>query len=927
MRRPPRPDHPPRRRRRGTAAATLVAVAAAALVTAAPAVAAPEPASDGIVSVTPITQVHLSGQKVAAVVVEYAEDVDPADITPAAFTVEDSTYNFRFSAGLEELDDLAARTITRAYTNDSVGLLPAADPGVPGRYAVLELDPQDPGGNTVIRSTCPDLCFEKINTDLRTRVTQLADVRTAGGDLLTTADGVPVGVTEPAVDVLLDEFVSDVFDHEGHALPYSYRLPTDYDPARTYPLVVALHGYGSGYDGENPRVNLAVDIMVPAWTQEEWTGSTEDVIVLAPQNERVGNPLEAESMAALVGAFAGQYAVDPDRIYAATFSWGSTLAWAAMAADPGLFDAALVVSGFAVSEEQAEVIAAWPVPVYLTHATSDPVLPAAFSTTSRDRLRAAYVAAGLDPAEAADLVRHVEYPDSAFVIPDYHAATAPTYSDPTILQWVLAQVRDPRPASVLGVTPVTEVGSFGQQVTAVVLEYAADVDAAALTPEDFRVEDSGYNFRFAGIETLPDLVDRAVESVYTTDDPARLLTEDRPEAAGRFVVLDLVDSPVGGWTVIVSQCPTFLCSVRVNPDQLTQVTQTGVVRGTDGAVVAAPDPGRALRLSAGSVDREVDQFVLDTFTSSTGDVPFAYRLPDGYDPSRSYPLVVALPGHGMGYDGQNTGVQLASDMLAVAWNQESWTGTDEDVIVVAPQHPRVGKETEGAQAVELVEAVLDRFAVDPDRVYAASVSYGSQLMWEMFSERPELFAGGLLTGGFPGDDDEFARIAAGEVPMWITHGTNDHLLPVARARASYEALVAAYQDRGLAASRIAQLVRWTEYGDEAFSLPDHHLAAAPTLEDPATLQWLLAQSRAVEAPGGTDDPDGGGDGDGTDDDGGVGDGGPGEVTTGAGQAGPGGSLAATGPAPVALLLAVALACLGLGAGLLRHRLRTAVRGG
>ncbi|NEC92854.1 hypothetical protein G3I71_45590, partial [Streptomyces sp. SID12501] len=57
----------------------------------------------------------------------------------------------------------------------------------------------------------------------------------------------------------------------------------------------------------------------------------------------------------------------------------------------------------------------------------------------------------------------------------------------------------------MGVTAVTEVGSFGQQVTQVVLEYGADVDASGLTPADFRVEDSGYNFRFAGIET------RAVE--------------------------------------------------------------------------------------------------------------------------------------------------------------------------------------------------------------------------------------------------------------------------------------------------------------------------------------------------------------------------------------------------------------------------------
>ncbi|SFK20532.1 hypothetical protein [Cellulomonas sp. KH9] len=415
------------------------------------------------------------------------------------------------------------------------------------------------------------------------------------------------------------------------------------------------------------------------------------------------------------------------------------------------------------------------------------------------------------------------------------AVAAPASADPT--------TPAAPAAGILSVTPVTEVGSYGQQVTHVVVEYGAAVDTARLTPQDFAVADSVYNFRFHGVERLPELVDRQVADVWTTDDPARLLDEDRPATTGRYVVLELADSPDGGWTVVVSLCPTFLCSVGVNPDQLTQVTQLGDVHATDGTLLAGGDPATAHRTTAEPIDREVDQFVLRTFASSTGDVEYAYRLPDDYDPARAYPLVVALPGHGMGFDGQNLGVQLASDMLTTAWFQESWTGTDEDVIVLAPQNRRVGKVTEGAQAVELVEAFLAEHAVDRDRVYATSVSYGSQLLWEMFSERPDLFAGGLLTGGFPADADELPRIAQAEVPLWITHGTNDHLLPVANARASYEGLVAAHRALGRTEARIAELVRWTEYGDEAFTLPDHHLASAPTYEDPATLQWLLAQRK------------------------------------------------------------------------------------
>src|SRR5690606_36666464 len=151
------------------------------------------------------------------------------------------------------------------------------------------------------------------------------------------------------------------------------------------------------------------------------------------------------------------------------------------------------------------------------------------------------------------------YGDDAFTYPDYHAATGPTYSDGSILRWVLAQDRSPN--LVESVTPVTEVSSFGQQVTGLVLEYPDVVDGASLSPEDFTVRDTSYNSRCTGLEELGNHVEREVADDYTADDRARLLEADRPGAAGRFVVVDLADSPDGGWTVMVSLCPIFLFPV------------------------------------------------------------------------------------------------------------------------------------------------------------------------------------------------------------------------------------------------------------------------------------------------------------------------------------------------------------------------------
>ncbi|QDB79566.1 hypothetical protein FE251_09400 [Georgenia wutianyii] len=846
----------PRQRLRRALVSTLVLLLGGLAATGPAAAATTPPAEDGILSITPVTEVLTFGQKVVAVALEYGADVDPAALSTDDFSVLDSPYNFR-AHDETDLDTLEPRTVTAVYTNDRPALR-ADGTSTRGTYVIVELDPADRGGNTVVRSMCDGfLCSEKLRDPLATQVVQLGDVHgyptgEAPAPLLAAGSEDALPMTAPPVDPVVDEFRSDVMPFPGADLPYSYRLPADYDPSRSYPLVVVLHGWGSGFDGVNHGVNVAVDVMATSWVRPEWTGSEEDVIVLAPQNVRGDDEVEWTSVLALLEQFTGEYAVDADRTYVTTFSWGSTIAWNLVAERPDLFDAALIVSGFPVSEEQAASIATARTPVWITHATSDPVLPPDFGRTSAEVLRTAYTAAGAEDAE--DLVRFTEYADDAFTYPDYHAATGPTYSDSSILRWVLAQDRSPN--RIESVTPVTEVSSFGQQVTGLVLEYADVVDPASLSPADFTVRDTAYNFRFTGLEELENLVEREVADVYTTDDPALLLEQDRPEAPGRFVVVDLADSPEGGWTVMVSLCPTFLCSVMINPDQPTEVVQVGDVRAPSGAVISRGDADRAWPLTEPAINREVDQFVHATFESDvegvTGPdrtVRYDYRLPDGYDPARQYPLVVALSGHGMGFDGQNERVQLVADMPATAWFQEEWTGTDEDVIVLAPQNARLGKELEAAQVLQLLEDFTGRFSVDERRVYATSVSYGSQLMWEMFSTRPELFAGGLLTGGFAADEDEYALIAAGEVPMWITHGTSDHLLPVENAEGAYDALVAAYRDRGLSEERISELALWTEYGDEAFSLPDYHLASAPTYEDSATLQWLLAQVRPVEDDG------------------------------------------------------------------------------
>lgn len=395
---------------------------------------------------------------------------------------------------------------------------------------------------------------------------------------------------------------------------------------------------------------------------------------------------------------------------------------------------------------------------------------------------------------------------------------------------------DPSRTGIRGVTAITQVFTYGQKVAAVAVEYPATVNPRTLDRDTFTVTDSIYNFRYNPIEDLAKRADRTVTRIYTNNSPAmRTSGRSRP---GRFVIVELAPADPGGNTVIVSKCPTFLCSVKVNPNQPVEVAQNEDIRTGQGKVIG-PSAGNG---PTRTVNLLVDEFTLDTYTEGSTPLPYAYHLPRHYNPHREYPLIVILPGHGMGWEGDNLGVQLAADIPATAWFRPEWTR--EDFIVLAPQNHRVGAPAEAADMVALVEKFMTTHSIDPDRVYASTVSYGSTLAWEAMTTHPGLFTAALITGGFQVSAEQAASIATDRTPIWITHGLNDHLLPVAYGRNSTTLLRNAYVAAGISPERSADLVRYTEFDNDAFTEPDYHAAFGPTYENTDILRWLADQRTA-----------------------------------------------------------------------------------
>ncbi|WP_371400645.1 hypothetical protein OHA10_21945 [Kribbella sp. NBC_00662] len=392
------------------------------------------------------------------------------------------------------------------------------------------------------------------------------------------------------------------------------------------------------------------------------------------------------------------------------------------------------------------------------------------------------------------------------------------------------------PTGIQSITPITRVCTYGQKVSAVAVEYGDDVDPDSVDTTTFSVQDTAYNFRFHPIEDLSKLTDRQVIRTYTND--AATTRADQRSVPGRYVIVELDPDDDAGWTVILSKYADSRWTVKVNPDLRTTVTQHGDVDGLRGSLLAGATREQARTMTRPATNQVVDDFRYGSHLSDGMVLPYHYHLPTAYDAERTYPLVVVLPGHGMGWDGDNLRVQLAADVPATAWVQNG-----EDVIVLAPQHQRVGGVAEAELLIDLLEHFTHDFAVDRRRVYATTVSYGSQLLWQAFAERPDLFAAGLVTGGYAADAGQAAAIAAAEIPVWITHGVHDHVLDVNLARMSRSHLQDAYAERGKPPKQVEDLLKYVEYEDPAFSIPDYHAAFGPTYEDSSILQWVLNKSK------------------------------------------------------------------------------------
>ena len=215
--------------------------------------------------------------------------------------------------------------------------------------------------------------------------------------------------------------------------------------------------------------------------------------------------------------------------------------------------------------------------------------------------------------------------------------------------------------------------------------------------------------------------------------------------------------------------------------------------------------------------------------------PEVYRyqvfLPVGWQPRKSWPVVLFLHGNGeRGDDGWRQ--TLAGIGPAIRRHPERVPA-----IVVLPQCRRGLWWTHASMermALAALEASVRDFGGDPERVFLTGISMGGYGAWSLAARHPGRFAAlAPICGGVvppPGVEvpedhppvkfspDPYRNMAVriGATPVWIFHGTEDPRVPVSESRRMAGALRA-----------LGKPVRFSEYAgvghdswEQAYAEPD-----------------------------------------------------------------------------------------------------------
>ncbi|WP_269539526.1 dienelactone hydrolase family protein [Cerasicoccus fimbriatus] len=176
------------------------------------------------------------------------------------------------------------------------------------------------------------------------------------------------------------------------------------------------------------------------------------------------------------------------------------------------------------------------------------------------------------------------------------------------------------------------------------------------------------------------------------------------------------------------------------------------------------------RLSNESFEREI---------TKTVSASYLLYLPEGYedDKAKEWPMMIFLHGSG----------ERGNDLAKVARHgplKHVRDGKEFPMIIVAPQCPH-GHSWEVETLNAFYDDMIEKYRVDPNRVYLTGLSLGGHGTWTWAANNPERFAAIAPVCGW-GPDVDYQVLS--DMPIWAFHGSEDQAVKLERGQKAITAV-------------------------------------------------------------------------------------------------------------------------------------------
>ena len=176
-----------------------------------------------------------------------------------------------------------------------------------------------------------------------------------------------------------------------------------------------------------------------------------------------------------------------------------------------------------------------------------------------------------------------------------------------------------------------------------------------------------------------------------------------------------------------------------------------------------------------------DKFTTDDYTDEESGltVPYDVYLPDDYDESKSYPMILFIG------DATTVGDDMEYS-LTQGWGGVVWATAEEQAkhpsIVVVPVFPEtVIDDNNGANKSEylylvprMIQGLSEKYAVDTSRIYGTGQSMGAMTTLYTAANTPDLFAAVLIVDG-QWDTSELAGLETQKI-VYVAAGGDEKAL-------------------------------------------------------------------------------------------------------------------------------------------------------